>query len=322
MDDRRYTDSPNLDADLVVVGGGGAGLAAAVAAAQQGVSVTVLERRRSIGGNSAKALGIFAAESPVQRRLRIDTSTDLCFQLAMDYAHNKINPRLFRAFVNKSGDTIRWLEKQGLRFFDVPPFFPGQIIRTWHCPKGGGPAFINVISRSCQNLGVKIATQTRARSILTDNEGNPAGVVATRKREKLEIAAKGIIIASGGYAGNKKLLEKYSITVVASEPVNERECYVLELNAIEKDVTYAKRKLWVDKERFVVLKTQLFALSGKLLKESVMEKVEKYEERYFATKLTMTNKLIKDRSTTFEMEEIDLNVDLPDDIFTKRSLER
>ena len=209
MSNRHFSNLTDLDADLVVIGGGGSGLAAAVAAAQQGVSVTVLEKRRSIGGNSVRALGIFAADSPVQRRLRIDTSKDLCFKLAMDYSHNKINPRLFRAFVNKSGDTVRWLEEQGLRFFDVPPFFPGQVTRTWHCPKGGGPAFIKVLLSSCQNLGVKIATNIRARSIITNNGGNLAGVLAARKRDKLEIAAKGVIIASGGYAGNKKLLEKY-----------------------------------------------------------------------------------------------------------------
>ena len=208
MSNRHYVDSINLDADLVVVGGGGSGLAAAVAAAQQGVSITVLEKRRSVGGNSVRALGIFAAESPVQRQLRIDTSKDLCFQLAMDYSHNKINPRIFRAFVNKSGDTVRWLEEQGLRFFDVPYFFPGQVTRTWHCPKGGGPAFINVLLRSCRDLGVKIATQIRARSLLVDEKGNLTGVFATRKREKIKIAAKGVVIGSGGYAGNKKLLDK------------------------------------------------------------------------------------------------------------------
>ena len=121
---------------------------------------------------------------------------------------------------------------------------------------------------------------------------------------------------------NEKMLEKYSVTVVGNETINERDCYVLELNAIEKDVTYAKRKLWIDKEQFVILKTQLFALSGKLLKESVMEDVKKYGDRYFATKLTMTNKLIKDSSTMFEMEELNFDVEIPDGIFTKRSLEK
>ncbi|MBD3181991.1 outer membrane lipoprotein-sorting protein [Candidatus Poribacteria bacterium] len=125
---------------------------------------------------------------------------------------------------------------------------------------------------------------------------------------------------------NEKLLEKYDVDVIGSEIVKqaeeERSCYVLELNAKEKDVTYAKRKVWVDKERFVVLKGQLFALSGKLLKEMVVNKVQKYDNRYFATELVMTNKLIDDSSTVFQMEEIDFDVDFPDRIFSKRSLER
>ncbi len=121
---------------------------------------------------------------------------------------------------------------------------------------------------------------------------------------------------------NEELRKKYSVTVVGSEVVDERDCYVLELVAKDKKVTYAKRKLWVDKERFAVLKIQLFALSGKLLKEVMVENVEKYGDRYFATKLTMMSKLLKDSSTTFEMEEINFDADIPDNAFTKRSLER
>jgi outer membrane lipoprotein-sorting protein len=56
---------------------------------------------------------------------------------------------------------------------------------------------------------------------------------------------------------NEGLLERYQISVLGSEIVDERDCYVLELNAKSKEVTYAKQKLWVDKERFVILKTEL-----------------------------------------------------------------
>ena len=121
---------------------------------------------------------------------------------------------------------------------------------------------------------------------------------------------------------NEKLLEQYSVALVGSEIIGERDCYILELNAKTKKISYAKRKLWIDKERYVVLKGQLFALSGKLLKEILMEKIQQYDDRYFATKVTMSNKLVKNRSTTFEMEDIDFNVDIPDDTFTKRRLER
>ena len=121
---------------------------------------------------------------------------------------------------------------------------------------------------------------------------------------------------------NEGLLEKYSVTVLESEVVNERDCYVLELNAIKKKISYAKQKIWVDKERFVSLKGQLFARSGKLLKEIAVQEVQKYDNRYFATKVTMMNKLVRDSSTTFEMEDINFDADIPDGVFTKRYLER
>ena len=121
---------------------------------------------------------------------------------------------------------------------------------------------------------------------------------------------------------NEGLLEKYSVAVLESEVVDERDCYVLELNAIKKKISYAKQKIWVDKERFVTLKGQLFARSGKLLKEITAGKVEKYDDRYFTTKVTMMNKLVKNSSTTFEMEDINFDAGIPDGVFTKRYLER
>jgi fumarate reductase flavoprotein subunit len=112
----RYT-AP-LEAQLVIIGGGGSGLAAAVTAAEKGVTpIVVLEKRGSLGGNTARATGLFACESPVQTRERIIADKDDLFKRSMQWSHwNRINPRIFRAFLNKSGDTIRWLEKKGLEF--------------------------------------------------------------------------------------------------------------------------------------------------------------------------------------------------------------
>lgn len=121
---------------------------------------------------------------------------------------------------------------------------------------------------------------------------------------------------------NEELLKKYSAKVLGNETINGRECYLLELTAKEKNITYAKRKLWIDKENFVVLKFQLFSLSGKLLKEAIMENVKKYDDRYYATKMTMTNKLVKNSATIFEMMDIKFGADMPDNIFSKRSLDR
>ena len=105
----------NLKTELVVIGGGGAGLAAAVAAAEKGASkVIVLEKRDAPGGNTAMAMGPFAAESPAQKRTAIEFQPGCIFKIAMNWAHWKTNPRIVRAFIDKSGDTIRWLEDKGI----------------------------------------------------------------------------------------------------------------------------------------------------------------------------------------------------------------
>ena len=115
----------NSKAELVVVGAGGAGLAAAIAAAERGANVLVLEKRQP-GGSSALARGFFAAESLFQKRAMIDAPRDLTFKIAMSYGHLKIDPRIIRAFVDKSGDTAGWLEKKGVMIDIVTALYPNS----------------------------------------------------------------------------------------------------------------------------------------------------------------------------------------------------
>ena len=198
-----------LEADLVVIGGGGAGLSAAAAAGEKGARVIVLEKG-GLGGNSALAFGIFAVESPTQRRLNIASSRDAFFKEAMAFAHWRINPHIVRAIIDRSGDTIRWFEEKGLAFDCIPYFhYPGQQVPTWHVPDGGGAELIKTLARNCQDVGVDIHKQTAARQILNSGKGDITGVTAERKGESFTIATKCIIIATGGFGGNKSLLRKY-----------------------------------------------------------------------------------------------------------------
>lgn len=75
-----------MKADVVVIGGGGAGLASATAAVEKGARVTLLEKH-GIGGNSSLAFGLFGAESPTQKRLKIHCSAEELSREAMDFAH-------------------------------------------------------------------------------------------------------------------------------------------------------------------------------------------------------------------------------------------
>ena len=202
------SDGRDLEAELVIVGSGGAGLAAAVAAAENGSNVIVLEKLGGTGGTSALAWGIFGAESPVQKRALIEARSEDLFKKAMNWAHWKTNPRLVRALIDRSGDTIGWLEEKGLEF-DCLPLYPGQAPPVYHVPKGRGAELMKVLAGECKRLEVEVFTRTQAKQILTGEEGNVTGVLAVRDKEDFMITTKSVIIATGGYGGNKKLLKKY-----------------------------------------------------------------------------------------------------------------
>jgi fumarate reductase flavoprotein subunit len=200
----------NLEAEVVVIGGGGAGLSAAIAAAENGCKdVIVLEKAGSATGSTGMAHDVFGAESPVQKRLGIDASKDELFKTAMEWAHwTRINPRIVRAFIDKSGDTIDWLEKMGLSF-ELIQYYPNQVPLVRHSVKGHGHALMKALRDRCQDLGGKILTRTAATKLLRDASGNINGVVAESKEGEIRIKTGSVIVATGGYGNNKEMLKKY-----------------------------------------------------------------------------------------------------------------
>jgi len=210
MSSRGAAKPQDLEAELVIIGGGGAGLAAAVAAAEKGATgVIVLEKRGDLGGNTARATGLFACESPVQKKERIIADRDDLFKKSMKWAHwSRIDPRICRAFINKSGDTIRWLEEKGIEF-DIRAPDPTQETRVWHCPKGRGAQLTKVLAEKCKDLGVQLLLRTSGKEILRGVKGNVTRVLAMREGEEFEIMTRNVIVTTGGFGGNKELLKKY-----------------------------------------------------------------------------------------------------------------
>ncbi len=76
---------------------------------------------------------------------------------------------------------------------------------------------------------------------------------------------------------DKRLIDQYKAEVTGEQTIDGRECWELTLTAIVSDINYHSQKIWVDKERFVMLQAQLFAKSGKQLKEITFSKVQKLE---------------------------------------------
>jgi len=119
-----------------------------------------------------------------------------------------------------------------------------------------------------------------------------------------------------------KLREDYKAVVIDEEEIDGRACYILELTAVRKDVTYYRRKIWVDKERFVALKSERYAKTGKLLKLMTTQNIQKIGGRYYPTKLTMEDMIRKNSKTELIIENIQFDIKIPKSTFTRRNLEK
>ncbi len=121
---------------------------------------------------------------------------------------------------------------------------------------------------------------------------------------------------------DRKLSEMYDAQVVGEEMVGDRKTILLELTASLADVAYHSQRIWVDAERFVPLKQELFAKGGKLLKRIEMTDVVKVQNRWFPLTMTYKDMLKQGDGTVFKLSNIEFDQAIPEYIFTKAALKK
>ena len=119
-----------------------------------------------------------------------------------------------------------------------------------------------------------------------------------------------------------RLENHYKANVVREETTLDRKCWVMELIATDEDVAYQKRIQWVDQERMIPIKEELYAKSGKLLKNTELSDVRKIDGRWFPFKITFKDMLKTGDGTDFIIENIEFNVKIDETVFTKASLKK
>jgi outer membrane lipoprotein-sorting protein len=121
---------------------------------------------------------------------------------------------------------------------------------------------------------------------------------------------------------DRKLTEVYTAKVIREEKVEDRTTWLLELTAKVEDVAYHTQKMWVDTERYIPLKQEMYAKSGQLLKRTELKEVKKIENRWFPTLIIYKDMLKDGKGTEFRMTDIKFNQQLPDFLFTKAALKQ
>lgn len=218
--------SETRDVDVVVVGSGMAGITATMAAVDEGMSVICLEKRSALGGTSAAAEGMFGLRSQYQMDQGYDENVDDYFKASMEYHHYCNNPRIARRYYNTAGSHVDWCMDHGMKlrallasWSDVP---------SWHVYDGKGKVAIETFAAYSEGKGAEILTETPAVKLLDDGAGTATGVIAkTKDGSYMQINAKAVVMACGGYPCNREMMETYtgSVFYEGEDPVKRDNSY-------------------------------------------------------------------------------------------------
>lgn len=199
--------------DLLIIGGGAAGLAAAAAASEAGVSCIVAEAMANVGGNGLFPRGVFGVDSLLQRRKLIFADADEIFTRCMEYSHWKIDGRIIRRLIDKSGDTVNWLMDKGVDFCDVVHHTPNQAPEVFHitsAKENAGSVVVRCLKKFALEHGVTLLTSTSGKTLLKDETGAVCGAICRKKDGgEITIHAKKVILCTGGFSGNPEMIAKY-----------------------------------------------------------------------------------------------------------------
>lgn len=146
------------------------------------------------------------------------------FNRFLDFNHYRTNPGVARQLIAESGATIDWVVEKGVEIRGIRTIMPPEeSFHCWHLFKGGASTVVARLAESAKKAGALIMTGTPARKLIVEN-GRVAGVEAVRTKtgETVIIRAKKVILATGGFAANPGMIEKYvpdSSDPSVSEPI-------------------------------------------------------------------------------------------------------
>ena len=208
--------APRETVDVLVIGAGSSGLNAAIAAKRAGAKVVLLEKHSFAGGNSMLAAGGYnAVGTPQQAKKGIKDNVDLYVKDTMKGGRGKNDPALVRILAEESAAGVKWLEDMGADLSDVKRSGGATVDRT-HRPHGGmsvGPHIVDVLRAQATKEGVGARVNSRAVKLLLDKDYKIAGAIVHGKHSGYyKIAAKAVVLATGGYGQNKEMIAVYRPT--------------------------------------------------------------------------------------------------------------
>ncbi len=195
--------------DVIVIGSGGAGMTAAITAHDLGLETIIFEKTDKIGGNTNKASsGMNASETSYQKAAGVDDKKEDFFEETLKGGHGTNHQDLLHYFVDHSDQAIDWLADLEI-VLDNLTITGGMSKPRTHRPHDGsavGGYLVKGLKANVDKREISVITQADVQEILLD-QGQVGGVKVEIDDQVREIKSQAVIIASGGFGANAKLVE-------------------------------------------------------------------------------------------------------------------
>ncbi|MBO3093508.1 FAD-dependent oxidoreductase [Cellulomonas dongxiuzhuiae] len=193
--------------DVLVVGGGLAGHAAALAAAEDGAVVLQVEKQPVTGGSTVLSAGLSAfAGTDEQAEAGVQDSVTLLHDDILATGFHKNDPRLVDLYCSHQAETYRWLKALGVRYGNLHAA-AGQSVPRSH--PTDTRRMLDLLASRAAELGVQLRTGVRAQHLVREH-GRVVGAVLEASGTAVEVRAGSTVLASGGFARDRALLDKFA----------------------------------------------------------------------------------------------------------------
>lgn len=113
----------------------------------------------------------------------------------------------------------------------------------------------------------------------------------------------------------------YRVTSGQAGKLGKFDCRILDLEAVNNEVTYPTARLWISLDIGLPLKVEGYSLSGRLLRTSYYYSWTKVGDRSYPSKILFVDALTKGKQTEVSLSDMSREK-LPEEVFTKAFLER
>ena len=116
--------------------------------------------------------------------------------------------------------------------------------------------------------------------------------------------------------------KKYACVLLPEQVIDGRPCFVVNCTAKVRDATYARQVLFVDRQRYVPVKIDMYAKGGRLLKRMTLSDMKNISGRIVPMTIKIRDMRKRGTGTVVRFRSISFDVPLDAGTFTRRSLRR